>query len=110
MRKIIELESQGAEGFFGEPSFDTRDFLQKDDEGKGYVNIIRLADMMSRPKLFSTFMLSLLSEIYHTFPEVGDIEKPKLVLIIDEAHIIFENASKALLDEMKMVIKLIRSK
>lgn len=110
MRKIIELESQGAGWFFGEPSFDTSDFLQKDESGKWYVNIIRLMDMMSRPKLFSTFMLSLLSEIYNTFPEEWDMDQPKLVLIIDEAHIIFENATQTLLDEMEMIIKLIRSK
>ena len=110
MRKIIELESQGVEQFFGEPSFDTKDFLQKDDEWKWYVNIIRLMDMMTRPKLFSTFMLSLLSEIYQTFPEEWDMDHPKLVLIIDEAHIIFDNAPQTLLDEMEMVIKLIRSK
>lgn len=93
MRKIIELESQWAAWFFGEPSFDSGDFLRKDDEWKGYINIIGLADMMDRPKLFSTCMLSLLSEIYHTFPEIWESEKPKLVLIIDEAHIIFEQAS-----------------
>lgn len=110
MRKIIELESQGAGWFFWEPSFDTTDFLRKDENGKWYINIIRLMDMMSKPKLFSTFMLSLLSEIYHTFPEEWDMSQPKLVLIIDEAHIIFDNATPALLDEMEMVIKLIRSK
>lgn len=110
MRKIIELESQGAGWFFWEPSFDTQDFLKKDDEWKWYINIIRLMDMISRPKLFSTFMLSLLSEIYQTFPEEWDMEHPKLVLIIDEAHLIFENAPQTLLDEMEMIIKLIRSK
>ena len=110
MRKIIELESQGAGWFFGEPSLDTSDFLRKDENGKWYINIIRLMDMMSKPKLFSTFMLSLLSEIYHTFPEEWDMSQPKLVLIIDEAHIIFDNATQALLDEMEMIIKLIRSK
>ncbi len=110
MRKIIELEGQWASIFFGEPSFDVQDFLRIDDTGKGYVNIIRLMDMMTRPKLFSTFMLSLLSEIYSTFPEVGDAEKPKLVLIIDEAHLIFDTISPALLSEIEMIIKLIRSK
>ena len=110
MRKIIEIESQGADIFFSEPSFDTLDFLRKDDEGKGIVNILRLMDMQAKPKLFSTFMLSLLSEIYSTFPEEGDMEKPKLVLIIDEAHLLFENASSTLLSEMEMIIKLIRSK
>lgn len=70
MRKIIELESQGADIFFGEPSFEISDLMRTDEEGKGYVNVIRLMDMMARPKLFSTFMLSLLSEIYTTLPEV----------------------------------------
>lgn len=70
MRKIIELESQGADIFFGEPSFEIQDLMRTDEEGKGYVNVIRLMDMMARPKLFSTFMLSLLSEIYTTLPEV----------------------------------------
>ncbi len=110
MRKIIELESQGADIFFGEPSFDTHDFLMVDENGYGRVNIIRLMDMMMKPKLFSTFMLSLLSEIYQTFPEEGDLEKPKLVLIIDEAHLLFEDAPKVLLDHLEMIIKLIRSK
>ncbi len=110
MRKIIELESQWAAWFFGEPSFDTEDFLRNDDEWKWYINIIRLEDMMDRPKLFSTCMLSLLSEIYHTFPEIWESEKPKLVLIIDEAHIIFEQASETLLRELESMIKLIRSK
>ena len=110
MRKIIELEGQGASIFFGAPSFDVKDFLRTDEGGKGYVNIVRLMDMITRPKLFSTFMLSLLSEIYSTFEELGDVEKPKLVLIIDEAHLIFEDISPALLSEMEMIIKLIRSK
>ncbi len=110
MRKIIELESQGADIFFGEPSFDIHDFMRTDEAGKWYVNVIRLMDMMSRPKLFSTFMLSLLTEIYTTLPEVWDLEKPKLVLFIDEAHLIFENASPSLLQEIEMIIKLIRSK
>ncbi len=110
MRKVIELESQGAAIFFGEPSFEVVDLMRTDESGNGYVNIIRLMDMMTRPKLFSTFILSLLSEIYNTLPEVGDIEKPKLILFIDEAHLIFENASSSLLREIEMIIKLIRSK
>lgn len=110
MRKVIELESQGAAIFFGEPSFEIADLMRTDENGNGYVNIIRLMDMMARPKLFSTFILSLLSEIYTTLPEVGDIEKPKLILFIDEAHLIFENASSSLLGEIEMIIKLIRSK
>lgn len=109
MRKIIELEQQGAERFFGEKSFEVTDFLQQQD-GKGTISVIRLTDIQNRPKLFSTFMLSLLSEIYETFPEQGDADKPKLCLFIDEAHLVFSNASKDLLDKIEAIVKLIRSK
>lgn len=110
LRKIIELEQQGAEKFFGEKSFEVEDLVRLDKDGKGFVSIIRLTDIQDKPKLFSTFMLSLLAEIYATFPEAGDLEKPKLVLFIDEAHLIFDEASKALLDQIEAIIKLIRSK
>lgn len=109
MRKIIELEQQGAENFFGELSFEVNDFVRTVD-GKGVVSIIRLTDIQNRPKLFSTFMLSLLSEIYETFPEQGDSDKPKLCLFIDEAHLVFSNASKDLIDKIEAIVKLIRSK
>lgn len=109
MRKIIELEQQGAENFFGELSFDVNDFVQTEN-GKGVISIIRLTDIQNRPKLFSTFMLSLLSEIYETFPEEGDTGKPKLCLFIDEAHLVFSNASKDLIDKIEAIVKLIRSK
>lgn len=110
LRKIIELEQQGAELFFGERSFEVQDLLRKDSVGMGMVNILRLTDIQDRPKLFSTFMLSLLAEIYATFPEIGDADRPKLVLFIDEAHLIFNEASKALLNQIETIIKLIRSK
>ena len=110
LRKIIELEQQGADLFFGEKSFDVDDLVRIDENGRGYVNIIRLTDIQDRPKLFSTFMLSLLAEIYSTFPEQGDSDRPELVLFIDEAHLIFDNASKALLDQIESIVKLIRSK
>lgn len=110
LRKVIELEQQGADLFFGEKSFDVDDLTRIDENGRGYVNIIRLTDIQDRPKLFSTFMLSLLAEIYATFPEQGDSERPELVLFIDEAHLIFDNASKALLDQIESIVKLIRSK
>nr|WP_321411024.1 helicase HerA-like domain-containing protein [uncultured Allomuricauda sp.] len=110
LRKVIELEQQGADLFFGEKSFEVDDLARIDDNGRGYVNIIRLTDIQDRPKLFSTFMLSLLAEIYATFPEQGDSERPELVLFIDEAHLIFDNASKALLDQIESIVKLIRSK
>lgn len=110
MRKVVELEQQGAELFLGERSFEVNDFLLKDKEGNGKISIIRLADIQNKPKLFSTFMLSLLAEIYQTFPEAGDNDKPKLCLFIDEAHLVFEEASDELLDQIEVIIKLIRSK
>lgn len=109
LRSIVALEQQGASQFFGEPSFDVQDLLQLRD-GKGVVNVLRVADIQSKPALFSTFMLSLFAEIYMTFPEEGDLEKPKLVLFIDEAHLIFNEASKALLSQIETMVKLIRSK
>ncbi|MGF1637139.1 MAG: helicase HerA-like domain-containing protein [Cyclobacteriaceae bacterium] len=109
-RKILELEQQGANTFFGEKSFDPEDLLRTDPQGRGYISILRLTDIQDRPKLFSTFMLSLLAEVYATFPEIGDQEKPKLVIFIDEAHLIFDSASQALLSQIENIIKLIRSK
>ncbi|MDG1278359.1 MAG: DUF853 family protein [Algoriphagus sp.] len=109
MRKIIELEQQGAEEFFGEKSFDVEDFVRTEN-GKGVISVIRLTDIQNRPKLFSTFMLSLLSEIYETFPEQGDADQPKLCLFIDEAHLVFSNASNDLLEKIEAIVKLIRSK
>lgn len=110
IRKIIEIEQQGAEHFFGEKSFEVEDFCRIDEQGNGVISIIRLTDIQDKPKLFSTFMLSLLAEIYNTFPEAGDTDKPKLIMFIDEAHLIFNEASKALLDQIESIIKLIRSK
>jgi len=110
LRKLIELEQQDAELFFGEKSFDIIDLMRRDRNGNGYVNIVRLTDIQDRPKLFSTFMLCLLAEVYDTMPEIGDAEKPELVIFIDEAHLVFNQASKALLNEIETIIKLIRSK
>jgi DNA helicase HerA-like ATPase len=110
LRKVVELEQQGADLFFGETSFEVDDLLRIDNEGRGYINIIRLTDIQDRPKLFSTFMLSLLAEIYSTFPEQGDADRPELILFIDEAHLIFNEASKALLNQIESIVKLIRSK
>lgn len=110
LRKIIELEQQGADKFFGERSFEVEDLLKIDENGNGIISIIRLIDIQDRPKLFSTFMLCLLAEIYQTFPEEGDSEQPKLIIVIDEAHLIFKEASKALLDQIETIVKLIRSK
>lgn len=110
LRKIIELEQQGGDMFFGETSFDINDLMRFDENGKGFVNIIRLTDIQDKPKLFSTFMLSLLAEIYQQMPEKGDADQPELVLFIDEAHLIFNEASKTLLDQIETMVKLIRSK
>ena len=110
IRKVLELEQQGADLFFGELSFDIRDLMRVDKNGKGYISIIRLTDIQDKPKLFSTFMLSLLAEVYSQMPEKGDVEKPELVIFIDEAHLIFNQASKALLDQIENIVKLIRSK
>jgi hypothetical protein len=109
-RKIIELEQQGGDNFFGEVSFDVADLMRRDSEGQGIIHILRVMDMQDNPKLFSTFMLQLLAELYGTSPEIGDPDKPKLVLFIDEAHLIFSEASKALLQQLETTIKLIRSK
>jgi hypothetical protein len=110
MRKILELEQQGADLFFGELSFDIRDLLRVDRNGNGYISIIRLTDIQDKPKLFSTFMLSLLAEVYSQMPEKGDEDKPELIIFIDEAHLIFNQASKALLNQIENIVKLIRSK
>ena len=110
LRKIVELEQQGADIFFGEKSFEVDDLTRINDEGRGMINIIRLTDIQDRPGLFSTFMLSLLAEIYSTFPEQGDNDRPELVIFIDEAHLIFKEASKALHSQIESIVKLIRSK
>ena len=110
LRNLIALEEQGADAFFGEPSFDVDDLMRLDGNGYGYINILRLTDIQGKPKLFSTFMLCLLAEIYESLPEKGDVEQPELVIFIDEAHLIFNEASKALLSQIETIIKLIRSK
>ncbi len=110
IREIVELEQQRGELFFGEPSFNMEDLLRTNKNGNGYISIIRLTDMQDKPKLFSTFMLSMLAEIYASFPELGDHPKPKLVIFIDEAHLVFKTASQALIDQIEAIVKLIRSK
>lgn len=110
LRKVIELQQQGADVFFGEKSFEVDDLMRISDDGRGMISIVRVTDLQDRPKLFSTFMLQLLAELYATSPEEGDLEKPKLVLFIDEAHLIFQEASSELLQQIETVIKLIRSK
>ncbi|MEE3386085.1 MAG: helicase HerA-like domain-containing protein, partial [Prevotella sp.] len=108
-RAILQLEAQGTDKFFGEPSFDIQDLLQQEG-GKGVMNVLAADKLMMQPKLYSTFLLWLLSELYSTLPEVGDMELPKLVFFFDEAHMLFEDTSKALVDKIEQVIRLIRSK
>ena len=108
-RSLLQLEAQGAEHFFGEPSFDIYDLMQT-EQGKGVMNVLAADKLMMQPKLYSTFLLWLLSELYSKLPEVGDLELPKLVFFFDEAHMLFEGTSKALLDKIEQVIRLIRSK
>jgi len=108
-RALLQLENQGADKFFGEPSFDIYDLMQTED-GKGVMNVLAADKLMMQPKLYSTFLLWLLSELYSTLPEVGDQPLPKLVFFFDEAHMLFDGTSKALLDKIEQVIRLIRSK
>jgi DNA helicase HerA-like ATPase len=110
LREMVELEQQGAEVFFGEPEFDIHDLMQVERDGRGLISILELQDIQDKPGLFSTFMLWMLATLYHQLPEVGDVDKPKLVFFFDEAHLIFDGASKALLDQIQQVVRLIRSK
>ena len=108
-RALLQLEAQGADKFLGEPSFDIYDLIQTEN-GKGVMSVLAADKLMMQPKLYSTFLLWLLSELYSTLPEVGDLDKPKLVFFFDEAHTLFEDTSKALIDKIEQVIRLIRSK
>jgi hypothetical protein len=110
LRKLVELEAQGADRFFGEPEFDVADMLRTTSDGRGVVTCLELADAQDKPALFSTFMMWLLAELYHNLPEAGDLPKPKLVFFFDEAHLLFDDASKAFLDQIQRVVRLIRSK
>ncbi len=110
LRSIVVLEQSGADVFFGEPEFDVMDLLRSTPEGEGIVSILELSDVMDQPSLFSTFMLWMLARLYETLPEVGDLPKPKLCFFFDEAHLLFDNASPALLAEIERTARLIRSK
>ncbi len=110
LRKVIELQQQGADVFFGEKSFEVNDLMRIGDDGRGVISVLRVTDLQDKPKLFSTFMLQMLAELYATCPEEGDPDKPKLVLFIDEAHLVFQEASSVLLQQIETIIKLIRSK
>ncbi len=109
-RKIVELEEQGAEDFFGEPEMEVSDLIRCTPEGQGVVSCLQLAAVQEKPKLFSTFLMWLLAELFHDLPEVGDLDKPKLVFFFDEAHLLFDDASEAFLDQVAQTVRLIRSK
>lgn len=110
LREMVELEQQGAEEFFGEPEFDIDDLMHVDRDGRGIISVLELSDVQDKPALFSTFMLWMLATIYNEMPEVGDLDKPKLAFFFDEAHLLFDNASKDLLEQIQQVVRLIRSK
>ncbi|WP_285712195.1 helicase HerA-like domain-containing protein [Erythrobacter oryzae] len=109
-RQLLSFEAQGANHFFGEPALEINDFLKVDDQGRGYVNVLAADKLMRSPKLYATFLLWLLAELFEALPEVGDPEKPKLVFFFDEAHLLFDDAPKALQDTIEQVVRLIRSK
>ena len=109
-RALLVLENQGGNQFFGEPALDLKDFIRTDRDGHGYVNILAADKLMSNPRLYATFLLWLLSELFEQLPEVGDLPKPKLCFFFDEAHLLFTDAPKALLDKIEQVVRLIRSK
>jgi DNA helicase HerA-like ATPase len=110
LRKLVELEEQGVAGLFGEPAFDVNDLPRTDPAGKGVVTLLELADVADRPRVFSTFMMWLLAELFETLPEVGDLDTPKLVFFFDEAHLLFDGASKAFVEQVQRTVRLIRSK
>ena len=110
LRKLVTLATQGGDEFFGEPEFDTMDLLRITGDGRGVISLLELPSLMDRPALFSTFLMWLLADLYDALPEVGDVDKPKLVFFFDEAHLLFDNASKAFLESITMTVRLIRSK
>ena len=109
-RALLVLENQGAASFFAEPALDLNDFMRKDRDGRGFINVLAADKLMRSPRLYATFLLWMLSELFENLPEVGDLDKPKLVFFFDEAHLLFDNAPKALLDAIEQVVRLIRSK
>jgi DNA helicase HerA-like ATPase len=109
-RQLLVLENQGATSFFGEPALEITDFIRTDRDGRGVINVLAAEKLMRSPKLYATFLLWMLSELFETLPEVGDIDKPKLVFFFDEAHLLFDNAPKSLMTAIEQVVRLIRSK
>src|SRR5215207_1259894 len=110
LRELIGFQDQGADAFFGEPEFESSEFLQTAPDGRGLVSLVELPNLQDRPAVFSTFLMWLLADLFHDLPEVGDIDKPKLVFFFDEAHLLFDDASKAFLDAIAQTVRLIRSK
>jgi DNA helicase HerA-like ATPase len=109
-RALMQIESQGGEKFFGEPMLNIADFMQTDSKGQGVVNILAADKLMNAPRLYATFLLWMLSELFETLPEVGDLDKPKMVFFFDEAHLLFNDAPKVLLERIELVVRLVRSK
>ena len=110
LRELIAFSDQGADAFFGEPEFDTADFLRTTSDGKGLISLVELPNLQDRPAVFSTFLMWLLADLFHELPEVGDVEKPKLVFFFDEAHLLFRDASREFLDAIAQTVRLVRSK
>lgn len=110
LRELVAFEAQGADVFFGEPEFETKDFLRLTDDGRGVISLLELPNLQDRPALFSTFLMWLLADLFHDLPEEGDLDKPKLVFFFDEAHLLFNDASDAFLDQIAQTVRLIRSK
>ena len=109
-RNLLTLENEGADNFFGEPALDINDFFKQTSDGQGYINILNAVKLYQKPMLYSTFLLWFLSELYENLPEIGDAEKPKIVFFFDEAHLLFDNGSKILLQKIEQMMRLIRSK
>ncbi|GAA1443699.1 DUF853 family protein [Mycobacterium cookii] len=110
LRELVSFEAQGADVFFGEPEFETKEFLRTTDDGRGVISLLELPNLQDRPAVFSTFLMWLLADLFHDLPEEGDLDKPKLVFFFDEAHLLFKDASDAFLDQIAQTVRLIRSK
>ncbi|HBH57779.1 MAG TPA: ATP-binding protein, partial [Arthrobacter bacterium] len=110
LRELVNLEAQGLEKFFGEPEFDTAELLRTAPDGRGVITCLELPTLQTKPMLFSTFLMWLLADLFEDLPEAGDLDKPKLVFFLDEAHLLFNGASKAFLDAITTTVRLIRSK
>jgi uncharacterized protein len=110
LRELISFQDQGADAFFGEPEFESKEFLQVTPDGQGLISLVELPNLVDRPALFSTFLMWLLADLFHDLPEVGDVDRPKLVFFFDEAHLLFNDASDAFLDQIAQTVRLIRSK